>query len=39
MRKNVWKQKVTKKATQALFLAKYVLNTNTSSANEKQENL
>jgi hypothetical protein len=40
MRKNVWKQKVAKKATQALFLAKYVLNTQELSAtNEKQENL
>ena len=38
IRKNAWKQKVVKKATQALFLAKYVLNTQELSVNEKQEN-
>ncbi len=27
MRKHVWKDKVTKRASEALFLAKYVLNT------------
>ena len=36
MRKNVWKNKVAKRATQALFLAKYVLNTQETSVSENE---
>jgi hypothetical protein len=39
MRKNVWKQKVVSKANQALFLAKYILeNESSSENNSKTEN-
>nr|WVD55799.1 ribosomal protein L32 [Tetradesmus distendus] len=38
IRKNAWKQKVAKKATQALFLAKYVLSKGEISTPEKVEN-
>jgi|JI81BgreenRNA_FD_contig_101_278674_length_544_multi_2_in_0_out_0_1 hypothetical protein len=39
MRKTVWKQKVVSKANQALFLAKYILeNESTSETNSKTEN-
>nr|WVD55733.1 ribosomal protein L32 [Tetradesmus sp. JML-2023c] len=38
IRKNAWKQKVTKKATRALFLAKLVLSKGEISATEKVEN-
>jgi hypothetical protein len=38
IRKNAWKQKVAKKATQALFLAKYVLSKGEISSTEKVEN-
>lgn len=37
MRKHVWKNKVAKRATQALFLAKYVLNTQENTVSEKDE--
>nr|WVD56076.1 ribosomal protein L32 [Tetradesmus arenicola] len=38
IRKNAWKQKVAKKATIALFLAKYVLSKGEISSTEKAEN-
>nr|WVD56145.1 ribosomal protein L32 [Tetradesmus sp. JML-2023b] len=38
IRKNAWKQKVAKNATQALFLAKYVLSKGEISSIDKGEN-
>ena len=37
LRKNTWKQKVTKQATRAIFLAKYILKTKSDSQNQTEE--